>query len=141
MQEMTPVTDEMYVEFSDTDVTTFAHYATIVRYFEKGLRKVLEKANISIDSLATNNLGTPVVSLQCDYLMPIQFGDKLQLHTQVEDVSERSFTLNHKLRDSHTEDVATGTITHVCVNLRTGESEKMPEELFEELEILQGHQS
>lgn len=49
----TTVEDTVTVELGDTDMTRFIHFSSIMRYFDVGLRNVLEGADFSFQACST----------------------------------------------------------------------------------------
>jgi acyl-CoA thioester hydrolase len=91
------VEETLTVELSDTDMTRFIHFASVVRYFEVGLRLVMDEAGITFRELFDRRIGLPIVNVECDYQNPMFYGDELTLQTSVDELSEKTMTLDIRL--------------------------------------------
>jgi acyl-CoA thioester hydrolase len=101
------------VLFYEVDLAGIVHFSNYFRYMEEAEHALWRTAGLDI-SPADRNLGFPRVSVACEYLGPLRFGDEFDVHVRVEALSRRSIRYIHTItcRDKQ---VATGTITTVCV--------------------------
>lgn len=91
----------IHVEFGDCDPSGIAFHPRFFAWFDAGSRHFLRAAGMPHwreTQASTGIIGTPIVSTQCDFLLPCSYGDDVEVHTWVEEWRTRSFVLRHELR-------------------------------------------
>jgi len=91
----------IHVEFGDCDPSGIAFHPRFFAWFDAGSRPFLRAAGMPHwreTQASTGIIGTPIVSTQCDFLLPCSYGDDVEVHTWVEEWRTRSFVLRHELR-------------------------------------------
>jgi acyl-CoA thioester hydrolase len=101
------------VLFYEVDLAGIVHFSNYFRYMEEAEHALWRMAGLDI-SPTDRNLGFPRVSVACEYLAPLRFGEEFDIHVRVEALSRRSIKYLHTISRGDTR-VATGTITTVCV--------------------------
>ena len=130
-----PVEESVTVELSDTDMTRFIHFSSVVRYFEIGLRRVMEETDLTFRGLFDRGIGLPIVNVECDYRNAMFYGDELLLEAAVADLSDQTMTLDITLsRDGTT--TAEGTLTTSFYDIEQQEAMAIPDDIRSALDSL-----
>lgn len=129
----TTLDETVTVELGDTDMARFIHYASVIEYFDVGLRNVLEAINLSFDKLFKRGLGLPIVNVACDYKQPMYYGDKLTIGTTVASLSEKTMTLEFTITNEEDTVTAEGSLTASFFDIENQQGTDIPEDIREEL--------
>lgn len=85
------------VEFADTDCAGIAHFAVFFRYMEEAEHAFLRSLGLSVrrtvgDGAAADGgqIGFPRLSARCEYLRPVTFEDRLDIHLWVSRLGEKA---------------------------------------------------
>lgn len=131
-----PLTEHVTVELGDTDLGRFIHYAAVVRYFDVGLRNVLEALDTTFRDLFDRRIGLPIVNVRCDYRNPMQYGDELVVETTVAGLSEQTMTLDLVFRHESGDVAAEGRLTASFFDIDEQRGRPIPDDLRAALEEL-----
>ena len=106
-----PFSTPIELRFSDLDF--YGHVNSVV-YFS-----YLETARVRLfkgffQELTENHLFTLVVRAECDYRLPIMFGDELMVSVVMARIGTTSFDLEYRLHDGREKTYATARTTMVC---------------------------
>lgn len=101
------------LRFSDLDL--YGHVNSVV-YFT-----YLETARVKLfkdffKELTDKHIFTLVARAECDYKLPILFGDELMVSVAVARIGTSSFDLDYRLHDGNEKTYATARTTLVCFN-------------------------
>lgn len=132
----TTLEDTVIVELGDTDMARFIHYASVIRYFDVGLRNVLEATDLSFQKLFDRGLGLPIVNVSCDYRHPMYYGDELTIQTDIADLSEKTMTLEFTLTNENNTITAEGSLTSSFFDIDNQRGTALPEDIREKLDRL-----
>jgi acyl-CoA thioester hydrolase len=81
------------VEFVDTDMAGIVHFSAFFRYMETAEHELFRSLGLSlIDTEKDVYLGWPRVSCGFDFILPLRFGDALEVHIGVALISQKSIT-------------------------------------------------
>src|SRR5205823_11798614 len=106
------------VEFADTDMAGIVHFANFFRYMEATEHAFFRSLGFSIHTRIEDFVvGWPRVRAVCEYKSPLRFEDEFEIHLRVREKKNRSLTYDFLFRTLEGTDVATGSITVVCVML------------------------
>ena len=107
------------VEFADTDLAGIAHFSVFYRYMESVEHEFFRSLGFSIDTvLPEGKFGWPRVHASCDFRAPLKFEDEARVHLVVKEKRSKSLTYEFRFTKHEGDriiDVATGTVTAVCV--------------------------
>jgi YbgC/YbaW family acyl-CoA thioester hydrolase len=135
-----PAERTVTVELSDTDMTRFIHFASVVEKFEIGLRLVMEAADVTFRDLFDRGIGLPIVNVDCDYRNPMLYGDELTLRASLEALSEKTMTVGITLsNDGRT--TAEGTLTTSFYDMDAQEGTAIPDDIRSTLQTAAGDTS
>jgi acyl-CoA thioester hydrolase len=121
------------VRYAESDRMNAVYYANYLLYFEDGRLSYLMSKGIDYGNLEKKwNIGLPVVKVFCSYTKPLRFGDVFEIHTWVEELSNKLITFHHEIvRDKKS--MAKGHVQVVFCNLETGRIVSCPDEIFKNL--------
>jgi acyl-CoA thioester hydrolase len=124
------------VYYEDTDAAGVVYYANYLRYFERcrtdWMRAIgHEQAEMTRD----HGVVFAVRSVTVDYLRPARLDDALTVGLELEKMGRAQVVLRQFVRRGD-EELVTGTVQIVCVNLEKMKSTAIPEHLRTKLEAL-----
>lgn len=131
-----PLREEITVELGDTDLGRFIHFGAVVRYFDVGLRNVLEAVGVTFRDLFDRRIGLPIVHVDCDYRSPMQYGDRLVVETTVAELTDQSMTLDLVFLTESDDVAAEGTLTVSFFDIDEQRGTAIPDDLRAELEAI-----
>jgi YbgC/YbaW family acyl-CoA thioester hydrolase len=103
------------IEFSDTDLARIVHFARFFIFMETAEDEFLRQLDASFTMEDEGRLiGWPKISVSCDYRNPARYGDTLDIHLSVQQVSRRTITYEFVFSRGDTE-IALGRTTSACV--------------------------
>jgi acyl-CoA thioester hydrolase len=83
--------------------------------------------------------GMTVASAKVDFIKPIFFGQSIDVFTRTSRIGNKSWTLEHELRDRQTGDLmASGYTVNVYYDYETEQSRILPDEIIDNLERYEG---
>ena len=100
--------------FHETDSAGIVHFSNYFRYMEEAEHALWRAAGISVASRGAK-VGLPRVSAAFDYHRPLKFEDEFDARIRIVSIREKSMRYVSTLTMSG-EQIATGTITVVCVS-------------------------
>lgn len=130
------------VDFYETDRAGIVHFSNYFRYMEKAESEFFRSLGLSIALRAEGpQVGWPRVHAACDYHLPLQFEDQVEIHLLIAEKKSKALTYLFKLRKlggPQPLEVARGRITVVCVTKAPGgpmRSTHIPPEIADRLEV------
>ncbi len=124
------------VAFRDIDMHGVLHHSNYYYYCEKARIGLLEASGLSYNSVMDMGFGLVLVESKLKYFAPVKFDDLLELNLVVDDLGRTSFKILYSIEVAGKK-VSEGHTHHVCVNLNSGKSVKLPPELIEAMERYQ----
>ena len=120
------------VRFRDLDAIGHVNNAVFFTYFEEG-RKHFSKKVFDVSDVSDFNF--IMAHIQCDFIKPIQFNDRVILQMWVKDIGSKSFSFEYRLVDFSDEAMvyATGKSIQVCYDYEKNRSIEVPEKMRERL--------
>lgn len=132
-----PLKTRRRVEFSDTDAAGIVHFSSFMLWMESVEHELLRDAGVAVmDERPDGTVESwPRVSVSCDYLSAIRFGDCVDIEAGVDKVGRTSVT--YRFRFSHEgRPVANGRVVAVRCRLEHGgrpHAVLVPEEIIAKL--------
>lgn len=124
------------VRFRDIDMFGHVNNAAYLTYIESA--RVAYYSNLT-GIKDPREFGMTVASAKIDFLKPVFFGQAIQVYTRIGRVGNKSWTLEHELRDDQTGDVvAVASTVNVFYDHQTGRSQAIPPEIVEKMESYEG---
>ena len=116
------------IRFVDTDASTRIHFSAMLRYFESAEQEFLRSLGHEFSNLEDGGMGFPRVHVECSYSSMVRYDDLMNIEVTVQRVGNSSYTLAYAASVAG-RPVAQGTITVVCIDLKTQRSRPLPERL------------
>lgn len=130
---------EVRVHWGDTDRADMVYFANFYRFFEAGEVELYRSAGKSRRELMERlNVRFPRIESHCEYHSPARYDDLLEIHTQVDTITDKTYTLVFKVyRKGETDLIAEGYIICCCITVVGGELKptSIPDEI---VKILKG---
>ena len=122
------------VRFRDLDAIGHVNNAVFFTYFEEG-RKHFSKKVFDVSDVSDFNF--IMAHIQCDFIKPIQFNDRVILQMWVKDIGTKSFSFEYRLVDFSDEAMvyATGKSIQVCYDYQKNRSIEVPAKMRERLTL------
>jgi len=115
------------VEFYETDLAGIVHFSNFYRWMEAAEHAFLRSRGIALHQ---GPLGWPRVSAGADFKKPVKFGELVRVAVSVGELRTRSVRYDFEIRVGGSEEVhATGSLTAVCVDLKTMKAVEIPGEI------------
>ena len=131
------------VHWQDTDTAGIIHFTNYFRYMEEAETEFFRSLGIQkLKDPPFDTVLCPRVSVSCDFIKTVAFGDELDVHLSVAKIGRTSIGYRFSFRRGENE-VAHGRLTVVCV--RKGGNGEMksvpvPERLRQVLEVREGEE-
>lgn len=118
------------VRFSDVDSMGIVWHGNYIKYFEDGREDFGLKYGMHYLDVYKNGYFTPIVNLECNYKLPLKYGEKVVIETTYINSEAAKIIHTYKLfRESNNELVATGKSIQVFLNIN-GDLELNSPEFF-----------
>ena len=106
------------VEFADTDMGGIVHFSKYFVFMETAEHEFLEALGSNVVLWREGRqISWPRVSVSCEYISPLQFGDHLEIRVQVRRKGTKSMTYDFRFVRGG-EEIAKGNMTSVCCEVR-----------------------
>jgi acyl-CoA thioester hydrolase len=122
------------IYYEDTDAAGVVYYANYFKYFERCRTEWMRSIGYDQSQL-TRKYGLVFVvrSVEAEYLRPAHLDDQLTVSLEVETLGRSLAVFRQRvLRDG--EELVTGTVKVVCVNIQAMKAAAIPSELRQKLE-------
>ncbi len=124
------------VRFRDIDMFGHVNNAVYLTY--------MESARVAYYTAVTGlteprGFGMTVAGAKIDFIKPAFFGQSLRVYTRTGRIGNKSWTLEHELRDAETGQLmASGYTVNVHYDYKSGQSQPIPPNIVEMLEQFEG---
>jgi YbgC/YbaW family acyl-CoA thioester hydrolase len=121
------------VQWGDCDPAGIIFYPTYFRWMDAATWAFMDSVGYSAKRMRAEQLAMPLVSAQCDFLVPAEHGDRCEVRSRIARFGGRSFVVTHQI--VRADDVlAQGGETRVWGRLSKGpgtpvKGEMIPEEI------------
>ena len=119
------------VYYQDTDAGGVVYFANYLKLFEKSWFEYLASIGILLPEWEKQGTFILVRKVLLDLLDKSQYGDELEVHTEVSDVKNAQFILTHTILKSD-KAVTRGETLMVCVDAK-GKPKRIPEDFKKRL--------
>lgn len=115
---------------NDTDMAGILYFANQFRFVHDAWEDLVEAENISFQQiLTTENFLFVIVHVEADYLKVLNVGDKLEIHVQVENIGNSSFTMVYHIYKHDKTLVGKSKTVHVTIDKVSRKKIPIPEHL------------
>lgn len=105
------------VFYYETDKMGIVHHANYIRMLEEARIHLLENLGLPYDSLEEMGLMIPVLHAECQYKIPLRFGDAFQIEMEITEMTGVRMSIVYTLYGEDGTTVhATGTTKHAFVD-------------------------
>ena len=125
---------DIEVRFRDLDAMGHVNNAVYFTYFEE-CRKYFSKKVFQVSD--PSEFTFILAHIQCDYLKPVELGDRIKLQMWVKGMGTKSFSFRYRLVNFIDDAViyATGESVQVCYNYKENKSIEVPIEMKKKLSV------
>ncbi|WP_437290815.1 acyl-CoA thioesterase [Sorangium sp. So ce406] len=104
------------VRFQDVDAAGIVFYPRVLEYFSDAYMVALKERGIDLPGLiAGGALKLPLVHAEADYLLPLRFGDTVEVEVLAPKLGDTSFTVGYRVTTAGGI-AAVGQTVHVCID-------------------------
>jgi len=123
---------EHRVQFQEIDAAGVVFFATFFTIAHQAYERALLAVDYDLAQvLAAGEHGFPLVHAESDFQHFLRFGDAVAIHVTCVRIGEKSFTMRYDFALAATaRAVATITLIHACVDLKTVRSAPLPATLI-----------
>lgn len=126
------------VRMHDTDMAGILYFAKQFRYVHDALEDLVEKEGFSFDHLFhKSHFVFVIVHAEADYLAPVKVGDLLEVHVEIENLGNTSFTVSYKIFKANDVMIGKAKTVHVSLDAKTRQKIPIPDELRKVLQKYQ----
>ncbi len=130
------------IKFAETDMAGIMHFSNFFRLMEETEHAFFRSLSIPVQQEVDNHIiGWPRVTASCEYLHPLKFEDKVEIHMLVKKINGKTITYKYQFYKIDGNDkivVAQGKITTVCVQLNMHKEEmepiSIPSQIFDKIQ-------
>jgi 1,4-dihydroxy-2-naphthoyl-CoA hydrolase len=122
-------TDRRSVRFQDVDAAGIVFYPRVLEYFSDAYMMALSERGLDMPGLiGRGELKLPLVHAEADYLLPLRFGDALDVDVLAAKLGDTSFSMGYRITTSGRV-AAVGQTVHVCIDPVSFRPRHVPDEL------------
>ena len=118
------------VRTHDTDMAGILYFPRQFRFVNDALEDWMESEGYSFETIFHElNFVFVVVRAETDYIAPLKVGDKLEVHLNVEQIGNTSFTVLYNIYKVNHALIGVAKTVHVCIDRKTRKKVNVPEDL------------
>ncbi|MBR4346725.1 MAG: acyl-CoA thioesterase [Oscillospiraceae bacterium] len=103
------------VFYYETDRMGIVHHSNYIRWFEEARVDVIEQAGLPFETVEAQGIMSPVLSAECEYLIPMKFGDVFVIKAYIPKFGTR-FDVIYEVYDDNGVLHARGKTSHCFVD-------------------------
>lgn len=123
---------DLQIRFSDVDVLGHVNNTVYMAFYDTGKARYFTE--MLRRPIRWDKVETVIANVDCAFIAPIFFGERIAVHSKVSSVSERSFKLLQVIADDSGAVKSACETVMVCFDPTTQESAPMPEHWREALD-------
>ena len=105
------------VQYYETDKMGIAHHSNYVRWMEEARMELLRQMGWPMSRLEAEGITSPVVSVECKYLRPTTYDDRISILVTVEQYTGVKLRLSYNMTNETTgETVLTAASSHCFID-------------------------
>lgn len=127
------VTTETFVRvrYSETDQMGVVYYGNYAQYYEVGRVELLRELGMSYRALEESGTMLPVLQLECKYIRPAKYDDKLKVVTKITELPNTRIRFKHEIFNEDDVLLNVGSVTLVFVNMETNRPQRAPQSVLD----------
>ncbi|MEY2984721.1 MAG: 1,4-dihydroxy-2-naphthoyl-CoA hydrolase in phylloquinone biosynthesis [Cyanobacteriota bacterium] len=118
------------IYLADTDAAGVVYFNRLLQICHETYEAWLTAQKLSLQALIQQGQwGIPVIHAEIDFLAPTYCGDRLEIHLQIQQVSDHRFICDYQLHrqaPSPPAMVARAQTQHLCINLSSRQKSALP---------------
>jgi acyl-CoA thioester hydrolase len=114
------------IYYEDTDAGGVVYYANYLRYMERARTELLAERGIDVSSYHAKGYLFAVVNVDVQFKKPAVLGDLIDVTTEVQDVTNVTITLSHRIFRGETL-LVEANVRLACIG-KDGKPQRLPEE-------------
>ncbi len=119
---------EFHVRYAETDAMGVVHHATYLVYFEEGRSQLMRDLGSNYAEIEAAGFQMPVTELGVRYVGSFRYGEKVKVHTRIEENLSRRVTFTYDVFNPDTgEKLVTGFTKHIWTD-KDGKVTRMPQQ-------------
>lgn len=108
---------ERRVQYHETDKMGIVHHSNYIKWFEESRIKYMEEMGLPYKTFEENGMQIPVLSVYCEYKMPVTFDDVVQIFPIMKEFLGVRMAIDYKIQNRLTKElVAIGQTKHCFVD-------------------------
>ena len=109
------------------------YHGNYAQFFEIGRIDWLRSYGISYKNMEENNVMLPVVNLQCKFIKPAEFDDKITVKTSLRKIPTVKIEFEYEINNQKNELLTTGQTMLAFINMKTKKPMRCPDYILEKL--------
>ena len=101
------------IQYYETDKMGIVHHSNYIRFFEEARTDYFEKTGFGYDVIEKQGLMVPVLGITCDYKLPSEYGQTLEIHLKTTHFDGIKFSFEYAVTSQQGQTLhATGISRH-----------------------------
>ena len=119
---------EFHVRYAETDAMGVVHHSAYLVYFEEGRSQLVRDLGSNYADLEAAGYRMPVTEIGVRYVGSLSYGEKVKVHTCIEENLSRQITFSYEVFNPDTDEkLVSGFTKHIWTD-KTGKVTRMPEQ-------------
>lgn len=129
LTKMISVETFIRVRYSETDQMGIVYYGNYAQYYEVGRVELLRELGMSYKAVEESGTIMPVAKMECKYIKPAKYDDKLRIVTKITSMPSARVTFESSIYNEAGELLNIGNVTLAFVDLKTNRPGLVPESI------------
>lgn len=104
------------VQYYETDQMGMVHHSNYIRWFEEARVDYLEQVGLPYKSMEDEGIGSPVLTVQCQYKSKVIFGETVTILTELRQYTGLRMTIGYTVLGDDGKVRCTGETSHCFMN-------------------------
>lgn len=107
---------QITVRYAETDQMGIVHHSVYPIWYEAARTEAIKKIGITYSALEKNGIMTPLVELNCKYILPAEYEDVLRITVEISKLTPARIVFNYQVFKKGIEKpINTGSTAHAWV--------------------------
>ena len=103
-------------QYYETDQMGIIHHSNYIRWFEEARIDFLNQIGLTYKSMEENNIISPVLAINCNYIRMMYFDDLATIKVKIEHYSSVRFSCSYEIYNQDGILCTTGSSKHCFIN-------------------------
>ncbi|MDD4082353.1 MAG: thioesterase family protein [Sphaerochaetaceae bacterium] len=127
--------------YYETDQMGIIHHANYLHYFEEARVDFVEKIGYPYEKSCKLGIEFGLLSVNCEYKKMVRFGDVIEIHSSISQISGARMTVNYKILDHNSgELMATGNSSHFYYDIKNKKTINLRKDVPDLYALLKSYQ-